>query len=56
MKIIFLIYTAANDSPILACDLLNAFNDIEKWKHEKFPRKQYTGAHTNVEQTPYGAT
>ena len=39
IKIIFLIYTVANDSPILACHLLNAFNDIEKWKHEKFPRK-----------------
>ena len=30
MKTIFLIYTAANNSAILAHYLLNAFNDIEK--------------------------
>ena len=55
MKIIFLIYTAASNSPILARCLLMAFNDIEKWKHKNFLEKQYTGAHTNVEQKPYGA-
>ena len=32
-----------------------AFNDIEKWKYKNFLEKQYTGAHTNVEQKPYGA-
>ena len=37
-------------------DLLMAFSELEKRKHEKFLEKQYAGAHANIEQTPYGTS
>ena len=56
MKIIFLIFTTANDSLNLAHHLLMAFNDLESENIKNFLEKQYTGVHANIEQKPYGAT
>ena len=37
-------------------DLLMAFSELEKRKHEKFLEKQYAGARASIEQKPYGAS
>ena len=37
-------------------DLLMAFSELEKRKHEKFLEKQYAGARANIEQKPYGTS
>ena len=34
----------------LLIDLLMAFSELEKRKHEKFPEKQYAGARVSIEQ------
>ena len=53
MKIILIIFTAANDDPNLAHRLLKAFSDLEKKNHKKFLQKQYDGVHANIEQKPF---
>ena len=56
MKIFREISAKQIDSLNLAHHLLMAFSDLEKQKHTNFLEKQYTGAHANIGQKPYGAT
>ena len=48
--------TSANNSPNLACCLLIAFSDLQKWKHQNLFKTHYADACLSIEQKPCGAS